>query len=67
VDNGLKLIQVLSFIKNNYSNFSLYYPSYDIDNDYNYFPVKKDFLLRRGEKLYAVYPPFWIASSALFY
>ncbi|MDI6785314.1 MAG: hypothetical protein QMD92_01255 [bacterium] len=67
VDNGLKFIQTLSFIEKNFSDFSLFYPCYDIDKDYKYYPVKKDFLLKRGGKLYAVYPPFWIFISALFF
>lgn len=65
-DNGIRSIQVQSLILHNFNDFSLVYPSKDIDPDFNWIDASIK-LSVYDNQLYSIYPPLFPLLAAFLY
>ena len=66
-DFGLMFIQVDDIVKSGYSTFAVQYKGEKVDNEYKFFPFKKPFLGKVGEKYYIDFPPYFPLLNSPFY
>lgn len=66
-DFGLMYIQVEDIVKSGYSTFAVHYKGEKVDSEYKFFPFKKPFLGKVGEKYYIDFPPYFPLLNAPFY
>ncbi len=66
-DFGLMFIQVEDIVNSGYSTFSVQYKGEKVDTNYNFFPFKKPFIGKVGEKYYIDFPPYFPLLNAPFY
>lgn len=58
-DFGLMMIQVEDILKSNFTTFSIQYPSFYIDPNFEFYPFTKPFLGKVGNLFYIDFPPYY--------